>query len=194
MEDVSALPAPEALGRPVERPTAAASPRSRLRQYPLWDIALKAIVLFMVAQFWIVQGYKVFGSCMEPNLASGERLLGSKLALMGGVHRGDVVVFQPPHKPQTAFIKRIVGLPGELIEIKNNRVHVNGKALNEPYLHLSWHDERPPERVPDHMVYVLGDNRDNSNDSRIWGELPIESIQAKAWFRYWPLDRAGIIQ
>lgn len=155
---------------------------------------MKGMAFFVAAQLWIVQGYCVFGSCMEPNLTTGERLLGSKLAVAAGIQRGDVVVFQPPHKPHTAFIKRVVALPGEVVEIKNNRVYVNDRPLKEPYLQLSWHDERPAERVPADMVYVLGDNRDNSNDSRVWGELPIRSIQAKAWFRYWPLDRVGPIR
>lgn len=178
-------PLPQALPREL---------RPRLRMHPLWDVGLKALTLFLVAQFWIVQGYRVFGSCMEPNLETGERLLGSKLALIGGVHRGDVIVFQPPHRPHTAFIKRVVGLPGETIAIHDARVFVNDRPLNEPYLQLSWHDERPPERIPQDQVYVLGDNRDNSNDSRVWGELPLESIQAKAWFRYWPLSRVGWVR
>lgn len=148
-----------------------------------------ATVIFLVLQTFVMQGYKVYGSCMEPNLVTGERLLGNKLALLEGIHRGDVVVFRPPHRPDTAFIKRVVGLPGEEIQIRNNRVYVNGRELNEPYLHRKWHDDRPAERVPHDKVYVLGDNRDNSNDSRMWGELPVANIQAKACFRYWPLNR-----
>jgi signal peptidase I len=167
--------------------------RRGFRLHPLWDVGAKALVLFVIAQCWVVQGYKVFGSCMEPNLCTGERLLGSKLALLGGIHRGDVVVFRPPHKPNTAFIKRVIGLPGEVISIRNNHVYVNDRELNEPYLRLEWHDERAPERIPMDKVYVLGDNRDNSNDSRIWGELKLDAIQAKAWFRYWPPDRVGWI-
>lgn len=183
-----------------DRAAAADRPRSwlRLRRgfkiHPVWDAGFKAIVIFLIAQSWVVQGYRVFGSCMEPNLNTGERLLGSKLALWGGIHRGDVVVFRPPHKPNSAFIKRIIGLPGEVIEIRNNRVYVNNRELNEPYLRRAWHDERAPERIPADQVYVLGDNRDNSNDSRIWGELPVASIQAKAWFRYWPPERIGWIR
>jgi signal peptidase I len=176
MEEVTTLVAPEVpfAAQAVPRKT-----RKRLgfRLNPFWDAITKALLVFIIAQTWIVQGYRVYGSCMEPNLSTGERLLGSKLSLASGIHRGDVVVFQPP----------------ETIEIKNNRVHVNGRTLNEPYLGLTWHDERPAERVPDDMVYVLGDNRDNSNDSRVWGELPIQSIQAKAWFRYWPPERVGFI-
>lgn len=196
MQDVTTLPLDEALVLPREEAAVAPAPaRSAFRQYrPVWDVGLKALLLFMVAQLWVVQGYKVFGSCMEPNLNNGERLLGSKLAMVTGIHRGDVVVFQPPHKPQTAFIKRVVGLPGELLEIRNNQVFVNGKRLNEPYLQRVWHDERPAERIAKDMVFVMGDNRDNSNDSRMWGELPLRSITAKAWLRYWPLQRAGLIR
>lgn len=196
MQDANPFPAvsPEIALPREEAPVAQTARPWRLHVRPMWDIGLKALLLFVVAQAWVVQGYKVFGSCMEPNLFTGERLLGSKLALATGIHRGDVVVFQPPHKPHSAFIKRIVALPGEIVEIRNNRVYVNERELKEPYLRLAWHDERPPERVPDHMVYVLGDNRNNSNDSRMWGELPIDSIQAKAWFRYWPPQRIGPIE
>ncbi|MCC2670204.1 MAG: signal peptidase [Armatimonadetes bacterium] len=157
-------------------------------------IVVKALLLFAIFQGCVMQGYKVYGSCMEPNLFTGERLLGNKLALFEGVKRGDVVVFRPPHKPNTAFVKRVIGLPGEVVEIRNSQVYVNHRRLSEPYLHRLWHDDRAPERVPADMVFVLGDNRDNSNDSRMWGELPINNIQAKAYFRYWPLARAGWIR
>lgn len=153
-----------------------------------------ATALFLAAQTFLVQGYQVYGQCMEPNLTTGERLLGSKVAVMAGIHRGDVVVFRPPHRPGTTFIKRVVGLPGEVLEIRNNRVFINGRELTEPYLHRTWHDDRAPEAIKPGMVFVMGDNRDNSNDSRIWGELPIRNIQAKAWFRYWPLARVEVLQ
>jgi signal peptidase I len=191
MEEATTLVAPEVvLPRSVPR---RATARIRIRVSPLLEAMAKATLLFAIAQVWIVQGYRVYGSCMEPSLATGERLLGSKLSLASGIHRGDVVVFQPPHKPHTAFIKRVIGLPGETVEIRKNHVFVDGKPLNEPYLRLTWHDERRPEKVPHDMVYVLGDNRDNSNDSRMWGQLPIRRIQAKAWFRYWPPERVGFI-
>jgi signal peptidase I len=162
-------------------------PRWRLRQW--CDTTFWSVCIFLVAQTWLVQGYRVYGSCMEPNLCTGERLLGLKVAASNQVHRGDVVVFRPPYKPETAFIKRVIGLPGEVLEIRNNRVYVNGRRLNEPYLRRAWHDDRAPERIAPSMVFVMGDNRDNSNDSRNWGELPVENIQAKAWLRYWPPDR-----
>jgi signal peptidase I len=192
MHEATTLPLREGVIQ--EQPAEPVAARRGFRIPAAWDTALRALVLFLIVQTWILQGYKVFGSCMEPNLATGERLLGSKVALMQGIRRGDVVVFKPPHKPDTAFIKRVVGLPGEVLEIRNNRVYVNDRLLDEPYLRRAWHDDRPPTRIPEHMVYVLGDNRDNSNDSRIWGELPIANIQAKAWYRYWPPDRAGLVR
>ena len=193
MQDVSPFPLQPEYRPADSRPAAAPRKRSRwMRQ--CWDTGFRAMFLFLIAQTWIVQGYKVYGSCMEPNLHTGERILGSKFAMAQGVQRGDVVVFRPPHKPETAFIKRVVGLPGEVVEIRDNHVYVDGRFLDEPYLRLQWHDNRPPEQVPNDMVYVLGDNRDNSNDSRVWGELPIRNIQAKAWLRYWPPERAGVIR
>jgi len=172
------------------------SPRRRgFRWLGLWSgTAFRAVLLFVVAQTFIVQGYRVYGSCIEPNLFTGERLLGTKLSLMEGIHRGDVIVFRPPQKPATAFIKRVIGLPGDLIEIHQSHVYLNGRRLMEPYLRRLWHDDRAPERVARDRVYVMGDNRDYSNDSRMWGEVPLSNIQAKAWFRYWPLSRAGFIR
>jgi len=193
MQDATTFPISE-ITLPENRPL----PRTRARRgsflHTMAATAAKALILFSVVQSCVVQGYRVYGSCMEPNLNTGERLLGNKLALAQGVHRGDVIVFQPPHKKDTAFVKRVIGLPGEEIEIRDSRVYVNHRVLTEPYLHRVWHDDRAPERIADNMVFVLGDNRDNSNDSRMWGELPLRNIQAKACFRYWPLDKMGWIQ
>src|ERR1051326_2757003 len=87
----------------------------------LWSgTAFRAVLLFVVAQTFIVQGYRVYGSCMEPNLFTGERLLGSKLSLLGGTPPGDVFASRPPTKPTTAFIKRVIGLPGDVIEIRHS--------------------------------------------------------------------------
>lgn len=193
MQDAPALPLPE-LASPEPRSTSGQRRGSVFFLRQLAGVSVRALLLFAVMQSWVIQGYKVYGSCMEPNLNTGERLLGNKLALAKGVHRGDVVVFRPPHKPDTAFVKRVVGLPGETIEIRNSRIYVNDRLLTEPYLGREWHDDRAPERVAKDKVFVLGDNRDNSNDSRMWGELPISNIQAKACFRYWPPERIGWIR
>ena len=159
------------------------------------ETLLATLLIFLFVESFIVQGFKVYGSCMEPNLYTGERLLGNKLVYrLNGIHRGDIVVFRPPHRPDTPFIKRVIGLPGEILEIRDNQVYINGRHLREPYLHLAWHDNRPAERVPAGEVFVMGDNRDNSSDSRSWGELPLENVQAKAWLRYWPLNRLEILR
>jgi signal peptidase I len=171
----------------------------RARSKPLWrewaETLLATLLIFLFVESFIVQGFKVYGSCMEPNLYTGERLLGNKLVYrLDGVHRGDIVVFRPPHRPDTPFIKRVIGLPGEVLEIRDNQVFINGRPLREPYLHLAWHDNRPAERVAAGELFVMGDNRDNSSDSRSWGELPLENVQAKAWLRYWPLNRLELLR
>lgn len=156
--------------------------------------ALVTLVIFIFMEAFVVQGYKVYGNCMEPNLYTGERLLGSKIACQAGVSRGDIVVFRPPHQGNSSFIKRIVALPGEVIEIRHSKVSIDGRPLREPYLHNVWHDDLPPTRVREGMVFVMGDNRDNSSDSRMWGELPVNNIQAKAWLRYWPPARIDLLR
>ena len=186
MQDVAGLP----LSTPLTDPPR----RSRWRFHPFLDLALGVALVAGIGQAVALQGYQIYGHCMEPNLQNGERLLGSPLGLSHGIHRGDVVVFRPPHKPQTAFIKRVVGLPGELLEIRNSRVYVNGKLLDEPYLRFTWHDDRPATRIPADTVFVMGDNRDNSNDSRMWGDLPVSNIQAKVLVRYWPLNRLEVFR
>jgi signal peptidase I len=103
-------------------------------------------------------------------------------------------VFRPPHKPDTPFIKRVIGLPGESIAIHHNEVYIDGVRLREPYLRFAWHDDRPAERIPPGMLFVMGDNRDNSSDSRSWGELPVRNVEAKAWLRYWPLNRVKVLR
>jgi signal peptidase I len=202
MSDAGALPVPGitpadgAWEQPAPDPPAeAARPAAK----PIWrewmETLITTLLIFLLVETFVVQGFKVYGSCMEPNLYTGERLLGNKLVYhLHGVHRGDIVVFRPPHKPDTPFIKRVIGLPGETIAIHHNRVYINGVSLREPYLRFAWHDDRPAERIPPGMLFVMGDNRDNSSDSRSWGELPVRNVEAKAWLRYWPLSRVKVLQ
>jgi signal peptidase I len=202
MSEASTLPAPGIAAHdiPLDAPPSD-PPRAQARVFrrPLWrewvETLATTFVIFLVVETFVVQGFKVYGSCMEPNLYTGERLLGNKLFYhLQPLRRGDIVVFRPPHKPDTPFIKRVVGLPGELIAIRNNRVYIDGNVLNEPYLRFTWHDDRAPERVPPGTVFVMGDNRDNSSDSRSWGDLPIRSVEAKAWVCYWPLGRVRVLK
>ncbi|MBM3946865.1 MAG: signal peptidase I, partial [SAR202 cluster bacterium] len=158
-------------------PDAGARPRRRLRDVPRWlDRLLWLGLGISVAHLCFFQGYHVYGACMEPNLCSGERILGSRLALMQGIRRGDVVVFQVPEGSGAAFVKRVIGLPGDLLEIRGSRVFINRLPLPEPYVHRTWHDDRLPQHVPAGSFFVLGDNRDDSNDSRSWGFLPAENV------------------
>lgn len=161
----------------------------------LVETTLMTVVVFVFLITFVVQGFKVYGTCMEPNLFTGERLLGNKFVYrFEKPSRGDIIVFRFPPDPHKIFIKRIVALPGETIEIRQGAVYVNGDKLNEPYLRNLAHGDFPPQKIPAGNVFVLGDNRDSSNDSRFWGDLPIRNIQAKAWLRYWPMARMAVFQ
>jgi signal peptidase I len=135
---------------------------------------------------------------MLPRLHNGERILVNKLVYYGLPHlaRGDVVVFWYPNNPSQSYVKRVIGLPGETVEVRDGRVFINGQQLQEPYLdqqlELSRRSQRPV-LVKDHYYFVMGDNRDNSSDSRIWGLVPEKYIYGKALFRFWPLADAGVL-
>ena len=127
---------------------------------------------------------------MEPNLKTGERVLAVRFAYMlSGPHRGDVVIFKYPCDPSKNYVKRIIGLPGDVVEIRDGKMFVNHKPLTEPYKQLEAHGDYGPEKVREGNLFVLGDNRDQSNDSRFWGELPMANIQARAVMAYWPPSR-----
>ena len=140
------------------------------------------------------RGFYVYGSCMEPNLKTGERVLAVRFAYMlSGPKRGDVVIFKYPCDPSKNYVKRVIGLPGDTVEIRGGVMYVNGEALSEPYKELAAHGNYGPETVRADNLFVLGDNRDQSNDSRYWGELPLANVQAKAVMAYWPLRDAHLL-
>lgn len=157
--------------------------------------ALTTVALFFFIVTFIIQGYSVYGSCMEPNLRTGERVLGSKVIYkFKQPSRGDVVVFEYPKDPSKVFIKRVIGLPGDVVEIQSGRVYINGKKLTEPYVINTPHGSYGPEHVQPGKLFVMGDYRDMSNDSRYWGELPLKNVQAKGWIRYWPINKMELIK
>lgn len=158
-------------------------------------LALTA-VLFLILVTFVVQGYKVYGNCMEPNLSTGERLLGNKFIYrFDRPCRGDVIVFRYPKDPAKVFVKRVIACPGETVEIRDGKVYVNDSPLQESdYVRKTPHGDYAKSFVPNDCVFVLGDNRDDSNDSRSWGLLPVENIQAKAWLRYYPLSRMAVFR
>lgn len=131
---------------------------------------------------------------MEPNFHDGEFLLVNKIVYMlHAPERGDVVVLRYPPVPSRDFIKRVIGLPGDRVEIINGRVHINGEMLSEPYPLNEGSYTYGPVTVGSDEYFVLGDNRNNSSDSHSWGMLPAKNIVGKAWFAYWPPQLIGAV-
>ena len=149
---------------------------------------LVAVVIFLGLQATI-QSSVVLGSSMEPNFETGQRLIANKVIYnFDEIKRGDVVILRPPTNIDVDYIKRVVGLPGETIEIKNRLVYINGVPMAEPYILESPRYTMKKLQVPQGYYFVLGDNRNNSNDSHIWGSLPKENIIGKVWLSIWPPD------
>ncbi|MCC6445620.1 MAG: signal peptidase I [Armatimonadetes bacterium] len=187
--------APDAFSVSAGTAASAAPKRTTFRIAREWfETLFLTLILFLFAETFLLQGFKVYGHCMEPNLYSGERLLGNKLVYrFGSPGRGDVVVFRYPEDPSKVFIKRVIGLPGDRVALRSGKLYVHGKALAEPYVVYPFHGDFESETVPPGHLFVLGDNRDYSNDSRFWGMLPIRNVEARAWFRYWPLNRIATL-
>ena len=181
--------------------------------------ALETLLLglgaFLVLQA-SVQNFRVQGQSMDPTLANQQHLLVSKLAYAvvpfqtalaatvgesGGdaafvfnpPQRGDIVVFHIANREGADLVKRVIGLPGEVVELRDGRVFIDGELLPEPYLTGFDDSNEPPLSVPEGHYYVLGDNRGVSYDSRFMGPIPMEQIIGKAWVSYWPLDRLDVL-
>lgn len=153
-----------------------------------------ALLIFLLIRV-VIQNFRIEGYSMEPNLHQGQYLIVNK-AMYRWLHppqRGDIVVFEYPRAPDRDFIKRIIGLPGETVEIRNGSIYIDGVPLDEPYLREPTHGNMPPRTLKSDEFFVLGDNRDNSSDSRSWGPLPRENIIGKAWLSYWPPRLWGAI-
>src|SRR4051794_40845765 len=162
------------------------------------------IVVFILLGVFFVQPVVVEGTSMLPQLHDGERLLVNKLVYYkiqsiswGHLNRGDIVVFWYPNDPDKSYVKRVIGLPGETVEMRAGKVYVNGQLLQEDYLDPNYDEgmpSYPPKRVEDHHYFVMGDNRDNSSDSRYWGTVPEKYIYGKAFFRYWKPQNVGFLE
>ena len=191
--------------------------KSVVREY--FETIVIAVILALFMRTFVVQAFKIPTGSMEPNLLIGDHLLVNKFVFaptlssaersmlpMGAIRRGDIVVFKYPVDPERDFIKRVVGLPGETLELRDRRMFVDGRAIDEPYAHylprppragaseLTSDDVRVrygPVVVPADSVFVMGDNRDNSEDSRYWGFLPKENIKGKALMIYWSFDSSA---
>lgn len=151
------------------------------------------VILFMLIRTG-VQNYKIEGQSMQPNFQDGEYLLVNKLAyILNEPARGDVVVFHYPNDPERDFIKRIVGLPGDTVEVRDGQVYVNGAQMQEPYDTEAINYSAPLTVVEPRTVYVLGDNRGNSEDSHRWGLLNQDLIIGTAWVVLYPFTEAGVV-
>ncbi len=163
------------------------------------QILILAIGLAVFIRTFVAEPRYIPSESMLPTLEIGDRLIVEKLSYYGHLpHRGDVVVFAPPpqlqeqgYQEDQAFIKRVIGLPGDSIAIENGRVLINRELLTEAYIAEPPNYPMSPIVVPPDALFVMGDNRNNSNDSHIWGFLPKANIVGHAWFRFWPLERFG---
>jgi signal peptidase I len=165
------------------------------------EVVVFAIAIFLFVYLLVLQPHKIKGDSMQPNYPDGEFLLTDKVTYrFGEPKRGDVVVFQAPNIPEEEYIKRIIGLPGETVSVKDGGVYVNGERLNETYLTSTLYTssgvfatEGKELIVPADNYFVLGDNRPASSDSRAWGFVSAEKINGRAWVVYWPPENVGIV-
>ena len=189
--------------------------KSTLREY--FESIVIAVILALFIRTFVVQAFKIPTGSMEENLLIGDHLLVNKFVFgptetpvermlmpIGRIVRGNVIVFKYPEEPDRDFIKRVIGLPGETVEVRDKKVYINGQALVEPYAHFlqpvttasefrevtsfDVRDRYGPVTVPPDQYFVMGDNRDNSQDSRYWGFLPHEYIKGKALVIYWSYE------
>ena len=186
--------------------------KSTLREYT--ESIVIAVILALFVRTWIVQAFKIPTGSMENNLLIGDHLLvnkfifgptassvGRTLLPVRDIRRGDIIVFKYPDEPDRDFIKRVIGLPGETLELRAKKVYIDGQPLDEPYVHFlepasdsqettsfDVRERYGPVRVPEGQYFVMGDNRDNSQDSRYWGFLPRNYVKGRALMIYWSYE------
>ena len=193
--------------------------KSVAREY--FESLVIAVALALFVRTWVFQAFKIPTGSMEPNLLVGDHLIVNKMVhaptITGlerailphrDIKRGDVLVFKFPQDPTRDFIKRVIGLPGDRLELRRKKIYINDQAIDEPYAHflapLSPEGERRPDdlreeygpvTVPAGQYFMMGDNRDDSQDSRYWGFMPETYVKGKALFIYFSVgDSVGDIQ
>jgi signal peptidase I len=186
--------------------------KSTIREY--FESIVVAVILALFIRTFVVQAFKIPTGSMEENLLIGDHLLVNKFVFgpsasalekavlpLADIRRGEVIVFKYPVEPERDFIKRVIGLPGETVEVKERKIYINGAPIDDPHAHyllpasssdeVTSFDVRErygPVTVPPNQYFVMGDNRDNSQDSRYWGFLPRELIKGKALIIYWSYE------
>ncbi|MBD2559135.1 signal peptidase I [Nostoc sp. UIC 10607] len=179
--------------------------RASLKVWRSWQenlilIAIALCLAFLIRTF-IAEPRYIPSDSMLPTLHTGDRLVVEKISYhFHPPITGDIIVFQPPAELQRrgypkdqAFIKRVIGQPGEVISVASGKVYLNGQPLAEDYIAEPPNQPYQPVKVPEDEFFVMGDNRNDSNDSRYWGFLPRKNVIGRATFRFWPLDRIGFI-
>lgn len=166
---------------------------------PWWkelvETLIWALVLALVLRTFVVQAFWIPSGSMIPTLMPGDRVLVAKFWYhFTEPKRGQVVVFKYPMDPTRDFVKRLIALPGETIEIKNGVVYINDSPLEEPYVKNRDFLSMEKVTVPRGQYFMMGDNRPNSQDSRLWGFVPKNYLRGPAFFRYWPLSRIGVLK
>lgn len=160
----------------------------------LLETVIPALLIAVGINLFLAQATQVQGQSMEPNLHTAQRLVVEKVTYrFHGPRRGDIVVIDLPEAGPELLIKRVIALPGETISSQGGQVYVNGEPIEEPYVTGPGGRDVPEQVVPPLHVFVMGDNRQFSNDSRNFGPVPIDNIIGRAWFSYWPLELLGPI-
>ena len=178
----------------------------------VWELTQTVVLTLLIffALRGVVQNFKVEGQSMEPTLHHNQFLIINKATytrvdgtpiekiltrgegtdgpvfLFSPPARGDIIVFKFPNQPEKDFIKRIIGVPGDTVEVRAGQVYLNGAPQEETYIRPGASYSAPPKAVPPGQYFVLGDNRPNSSDSHVWGFVPADNLIGKAWFAYWP--------
>lgn len=161
-------------------------------------IVITAFILAMILRTFVIEGRIIPSGSMLPTLQLQDRVMVSKFIYhFKDIARGDIVVFKPPDAvgSELDYIKRVIGLPGEEIEIKDGKVFINNKLLNEPYLMENLNYEYGPVTVPEDSLLVLGDNRNHSFDSHLWNAwLTTDRVKGKAFMVYWPIKHINLLE
>lgn len=169
------------------------------RKHPLREVLEAVLIAFVIAfviRSFLFQPFWVPSTSMVPTLNVNDRIIVNEIGMrFREVQRGDIMVFEYPHDPSVVYVKRIVGLPGDTVEIRSDGVYIDGQLLEEPYLNDGYlYQSQGPLEIPEDAFFALGDNRGFSADSRVWGFVPAERMIGRAVFIYWPLGNMGPIR
>ena len=150
---------------------------------------IKALIFFLILQTYVVQGFVIEGACMEPELHSQEKIIVNKMIYrVKEPEVGEVVVFTYPYEPDKDFIKRVVGVPGDEVAIKDGYLYRNGRQMNESFVKEYVFGSYGPMKIPEGKLCVMGDNRNTSHDSRAWGLLDRKLVKGRAEVKFWPVN------